>query len=98
MKKVLFTGVVSLVLLGMSLAGCELRGTTTVPPPAPVTGGGVLTLYGIDPIILDPAVAAEMTSNEYVVQIFSGLVRLDGRMDAVPDIAARRERRQGRLP
>ncbi|OGO31642.1 MAG: ABC transporter substrate-binding protein [Chloroflexi bacterium RBG_16_56_11] len=97
MKKVLFTGVVSLVLLGMSLAGCELRGTTTVTTPAPVTGGGVLTLYGIDPIILDPAVAAEMTSNEYVVQIFSGLVRLDERMDAVPDIAERWELGQDRL-
>ena len=46
-----------------------------------------LNLYGIDPITLDPAVSGEMTSHEYIVQIFSGLVCLDDNLEPGPDIA-----------
>lgn len=48
---------------------------------------GVLKLYDIDPLTLDPAISGEMTSHHYVVQIFSGLLRLDANMNPVPDIA-----------
>ena len=63
-------------------------GPTPTPAPVPVPGkGGVLNLYGIDPLTLDPAVSGEMTSHEYITQIFSGLVRLDDELKPAPDIA-----------
>ncbi|MFC2068955.1 peptide ABC transporter substrate-binding protein [Chloroflexota bacterium] len=49
--------------------------------------GGVLNLYGIDPLTLDPAVSGEATSHEYIMQIFSGLIRLNTNLEPVPDIA-----------
>ena len=55
--------------------------------PTPVTVGGVLNLYGIDPMTLDPAVCGEMTSHGYITQLFSGLIRLDDDLKPAPDIA-----------
>jgi oligopeptide transport system substrate-binding protein len=55
----------------------------------PPTEENILNLYGTDPLTLDPAVSAEMTSHSYVMQIFSGLVRLDDNLEPVPDIAQR---------
>ncbi len=46
-------------------------------------------MYGIDPITLDPAISGEMTSHEYIMQLFSGLVRLDDDLEPAPDIAQR---------
>ncbi|HEY41742.1 MAG TPA: peptide ABC transporter substrate-binding protein [Dehalococcoidia bacterium] len=70
----------SLVLLiSLLLTGC--------PSTPLVLGQGSLDLYGIDPWTLDPAVSSEMTSHEYITQIFSGLVRLDDNLELVPDIA-----------
>ena len=90
MKKLLL--ILSIVLLsGLFLAGC----ITTVSAPA-VVGSGVLKMYGIDPITLDPAVSAEMTSHEYVTQIYSGLVRPDDNLEPAPDIAERWEISQDR--
>ncbi len=54
--------------------------------PTP-TGGAVLNLYGIEPLTLDPAVSGEMTSHQYIMQLFSGLVRLDDNLEPAPDIA-----------
>jgi oligopeptide transport system substrate-binding protein len=48
---------------------------------------GVLRLWNISPITLDPAISADMSSHNYVMQIFSGLVRLDHELNIVPDIA-----------
>ncbi|MFC1981857.1 peptide ABC transporter substrate-binding protein [Chloroflexota bacterium] len=75
---------VSLLLFFIPAAGCDL-----IPEEVPtyVPGGKVLNLYGIDPHTLDPAVSGEMTSHEYIMQLFSGLVRLDGNMEPAPDIA-----------
>ena len=90
MKKLLL--ILSIVLLSsLFLAGC----VTTVSSPA-VVGSGVLKMYGIDPITLDPAVSAEMTSHEYVTQIYSGLVRPDDNLEPAPDIAERWEISQDR--
>ncbi len=47
----------------------------------------VLNLYGIDPHTLDPAISGDATSHQYVTQIFSGLVRLDSKLEPAPDIA-----------
>ncbi len=55
-----------------------------VPTPS---AEGVLNLYGIDPWTLDPAVSSESTSHSYIMQLFSGLVRLDDKLEPVPDIA-----------
>ena len=58
-------------------------------PPA---GEGVLRLWDTGPITLDPAISADMSSHTYVMQIFSGLVRLDHELNIVPDIAENWER------
>ncbi len=57
------------------------------PPPPPVGEEKVLNLYGIDPLTLDPAVSGEMTSHEYIMQLFGGLVCLDDNLKPAPDIA-----------
>jgi oligopeptide transport system substrate-binding protein len=46
-----------------------------------------LRLWDSGPITLDPAISADMSSHTYVMQIFSGLVRLDQELTIVPDIA-----------
>ncbi len=55
--------------------------------PSIPSGEGVLNLYGQDPYTLDPAVSGEMTSHEYIVQLFSGLVCLGDELEPAPDIA-----------
>ena len=50
-------------------------------------GQDILRLWDIGPITLDPAISADMSSHTYVMQIFSGLVRLDQELNVVPDIA-----------
>lgn len=55
-------------------------------PPLP-SGEGVLNLYGIDPLTLDPALSGEMTSHGYVTQLFSGLVRSGDNLEPTGDIA-----------
>jgi len=70
------------------LAAILLLGGCACPIPRPLTGGeGNLNLYGIDPYTLDPALAGDTASIEYITQIFSGLVRLDDELEPVPDIA-----------
>jgi oligopeptide transport system substrate-binding protein len=49
--------------------------------------GDVLNLYGEDPYTLDPALAGDSVSINYIFQIFSGLVTLDNNLEPVADIA-----------
>jgi len=100
LKKSVFILVTVLLLCGLPLASCESVNTpvettaaeTTLETTQPsVKQGGVLKLYNIDPITLDPAVAGEMTSHEYIAQIFGGLVKLGDNLEAAPDIAERWE-------
>jgi oligopeptide transport system substrate-binding protein len=86
MKRAVFVFLAIVLLFGLPLAGCKV---SPIVPAA--TEGGVLNLYGIDPITLDPAVAAEMTSHVYIAQIYNGLVRLDDNLEPAPDIAGRWE-------
>jgi oligopeptide transport system substrate-binding protein len=51
------------------------------------SGQGILDLWDTGPVTLDPAISADMSSHLYVMQIFSGLVRLDRELTIVPDIA-----------
>lgn len=53
----------------------------------PAEESSILWLAGNDPYTLDPAIASDSTSNTYIIQIFSGLVRLDDSMQPVVDIA-----------
>ncbi|MDI6815501.1 MAG: peptide ABC transporter substrate-binding protein, partial [Dehalococcoidales bacterium] len=84
MKRTLYT-LLSLVLLcSLLIVGCQ---PAQEEAPPPVTEGGVLNLYGIDPLTLDPAVSGEMTSHQYIMQLFSGLVCLNDNLEPAPDIA-----------
>ncbi len=69
---------------------CLLLAALSVSPSIaclPFDSQGDLTLWDTGPITLDPAISADMSSHTYVTQIFSGLVRLDGELNVVPDIA-----------
>jgi oligopeptide transport system substrate-binding protein len=61
--------------------------TACLPDQLPPAGEDILRLRDSGPITLDPAIAADFSSYTYIMQIFSGLVRLDHEMNAVPDIA-----------
>jgi len=88
MKRILYIAL-SVVLLCSLLA--FLLPTAVCQPPwesVPTTGAEeVLNLYGIDPLTLDPALSGEMTSHQYIMQLFSGLVQLDDNLEPAPDIA-----------
>ncbi len=92
MKRVLFILLSIALLCSLPLASCQCQLPETTPGTIPETPqsigqGGVLKLYGIDPITLDPAISGEMTSHEYIAQLFSGLVRLGDNLEPTPDIA-----------
>ncbi|MFH1031935.1 MAG: peptide ABC transporter substrate-binding protein [Chloroflexota bacterium] len=71
-----------LVVSNLLAASCLPLPTATAP-----SGAGVLNLYGSDPNTLDPAVSGEMTSHQYIMQIFNGLLRLDDKLEPAADIA-----------
>jgi len=87
LKKAVLILLAIILITGMIIPGCNLfkpgTGLSDIP------GSGVLNLSGIDPNTLDPAVASETTSAEFIMQIFSGLIRLDDNLDLAPDIAER---------
>jgi len=84
MKRIVYI-ILSIVLLcSLLVVGCQPR--QQIAPTLPGEGT-VLTLYDIDPWTLDPAVSSESTSHQYIMQIFSGLVRLDDNLEPAPDIA-----------
>ena len=77
-----------------TLLGAIICALVTLPffincPPKETTTReeGALNLWDTGPVTLDPAISSEMTSHTYVVQIFSGLVRLDDSAKLIPDIA-----------
>ena len=76
--------------LALTLTACGGGASisTTQPSQTPTSSNqGTLNLTDSGPITLDPAVAAETSSALYVLQIFSGLVRLDENLKIAPDIA-----------
>ncbi len=97
--------VVVLVLLLVCLLGalcltCALgawflsrpsSGTGPSLPLARPATGSTLRLFGDEPRTLDPALVEDATSAEYVVEIFSGLVGLNEKLEVVPDLAERWE-------
>ncbi len=93
MKKILY--IILSVVLVCSLLAFYLPGTIFQPAQKEASTlaaeENVLYLYGVDPYTLDPAVSGEMTSHEYIMQLFGGLVRLDDALEPAPDIAQRWE-------
>jgi len=86
LKKIMY-GFLALVLVtALIVSGC-------IPKPRPPTtttsiaAGGTLNLTGIDPLTLDPAKMNEAGSASYVVQIFSGLLKMGDNLEPAPDIA-----------
>ena len=63
---------------------------TAVPEVSASTGdkfGGKLRVLGGDPPTLDPALVSDTSSARIVLELFSGLVRLDNALQIVPDLA-----------
>ena len=88
MKRILY--IILIVILVGSLLVFYLPTAVCQPEwgaPTPSAEEQVLNLYGTDPLTLDPAVSGEVTSHEYVMQLFSGLVRFDDNLKPAPDIA-----------
>ena len=73
--------------------GGEQAGPSTSPTPADARGGcdaprgDDLRLLGSEPISLDPALTFTAGDADYVVHIFSGLVKLDANLKVVADLA-----------
>jgi len=86
MKRILYTLISVVLVCNLLIVGCQ---PAQQPLPTPTTEEAVLNLYNIDPYTLDPALSGEMTSHSYVMQLFSGLVRLDDNLEPAPDIAER---------
>ena len=82
MKKLTYLLLALVLLASPILTGCQ----QDILPDTDVSGQ-ILNLYGMDPYTLDPAVAGDATSNTYITQLFSGLVRLDEDLEPAPDIA-----------
>lgn len=90
MKKSVFIALVLGIVLSFALTGCQLLRATTPNPTAISTtapGSGVLKLSDMDPTTLDPAIASESTSSQYILLIYSGLLKLDDKLEPVGDIA-----------
>jgi oligopeptide transport system substrate-binding protein len=75
MKRILYILLSAVLLCSLLVVGCQPKQEA------------VLNLYGIDPWTLDPAVSSDMTSHEYIMQLFGGLVRLGNNLEPAPDIA-----------
>ena len=93
MKKILFLSLALILVFVSMLAGCGLStstasSSTTTSSSAATPGSGVLTFTNTDPYTLDPAASNEALSASYIMQIFSGLLKLDNNLEPVPDIAA----------
>ncbi len=82
------------VLLPLLICALLLLPSVGCQPWELSSGQDILNLWDIGPITLDPAISSEMTSHTYVMQIFSGLVRLDAELEVVPDIAERWQQSQ----
>ena len=88
---VLVVGGLSAFLLlsgGDDAAGGAGDGTSTAIGGNPEEAAtGRLRLGGSDPVTLDPHVAGDAGSAEFIVEIFSGLVTLTPDLEVVPDLA-----------
>ncbi|MBI4332566.1 MAG: DcrB-related protein [Chloroflexi bacterium] len=59
------------------------------PKPFGVARGQAVTLVDNGPTTMDPALSREASSHSYIIQVFSGLVSLDKKLNIVPAVAER---------
>lgn len=69
---------------GLQLAAPEIGGSTAGPQAAV---DQVLRIAGAPPVTLDPALVRDTGSSQYVVELFSGLVKLDADLNVIGDLA-----------
>ena len=86
MKKIVYLSLAVILLFSSILSSCSLSQSSTTSSTA-TSGSGVLTLTSTDPFTLDPATSNEALSAGYIMQIYSGLLKLDNNLEPVPDIA-----------
>ena len=86
MKKIIYLLLALSLIIGSILSGCTPSSKTTSSPTSSL-GNGVLTMTNTDPFTLDPAVSSDALSAGYIMQIYSGLLKLDNTLEPVPDIA-----------
>ena len=91
MKGKLSFFLVLLALLALIASACGSPAPTSGGAPSGGAKSGVMTVVGADPPTLDPALTQDATSAEYIVEIYSGLVALNTKMEVVPDLAERWE-------
>lgn len=98
MKKIFVLVLMLVLALSLTLNGCDLHfinpfsSTPTTQPTQPSVstsagGSGELNLYDSDPTTLDPAVSTETTSSQYIMLIYSGLLKFNDKLQPVGDIA-----------
>ena len=95
MKKIIYLSIAILLAAASLLTSCGAASSTTAvnnnstgTTTAVTPGSGVLTFTNTDPYTLDPAASNEALSTSYIMQIYSGLMKLDNNLEPVPDIAA----------
>jgi oligopeptide transport system substrate-binding protein len=88
-KKTIFIFLAILIISAVLVSGCKpVKQNPQSAAAASSASGGVLNLWDSeDPTTLDPALQNEARSAQYILQLFSGLVKLDESMTPVPDIA-----------
>ncbi|MDO8673428.1 MAG: peptide ABC transporter substrate-binding protein, partial [Dehalococcoidia bacterium] len=69
--------------------GCIFKSSTKTGGDGNIPRQGTLVIPGSDPPTLDPALAQDSTSSNYIVEIFSGLVTLNRKLEVEADIAER---------
>jgi oligopeptide transport system substrate-binding protein len=78
-----------MALPAITTTGCRVRLPELDRLVRRAGGEQILVLTGSRPTTLDPALAQDVVSANYIVEIFSGLVSLDAKLQVVPDLAAR---------
>ena len=86
MKKIFALVIMITLCFTLVLSGCGLFGQSSTTTSSHSVD--VLNLSDVDPLTLDPATANEAGSNFYIVQIYSGLLKMDNNLQPAPDIAA----------
>jgi oligopeptide transport system substrate-binding protein len=93
LKKIIYISLVLILIFASIVNGCGASSTspsaatTSTSSAAAASGNGILTITNTDPYTLDPATSNEVLSASYIMQIFSGLLKLDNNLEPVPDIA-----------
>ncbi len=90
MKRLALLLLALLLIFSIIITGCQFFGASTKTSSATKTASaasGVLKLLSTDPTTLDPALASESTSGQYIMLIYSGLLKLDEKLEPVGDIA-----------